>query len=146
MDKFFYPHFDILMNWASHFETPQKSLPKFYLYFWRYLEKKIFILLDLISFFHTGKPVSSRMLVEVLCSDGFHMLYVPNFMKSWMLVQTEKGWYWRMKWVIWRYFFSVNIFIIKQSMLLTFLRLLRIVSSVDWKHNKRDYRIDPQFI
>ena len=29
MDKFFDPYFDILMNWASHFEKPQKSLPKF---------------------------------------------------------------------------------------------------------------------
>ena len=36
-------------------------------------------------------------------------------------------------------FFSVNIFIIKQSKLLLFLGLLRIVSSDDWKHKKRDY-------
>ena len=35
-------------------------------------------------------------------------------------------------------FFSANIFIIKQSMLLTFLRLLRIVSSSDSKHKKRE--------
>ena len=31
MGKFFDPYFDILMNGASHFEKPQKSLPKFYL-------------------------------------------------------------------------------------------------------------------
>ena len=41
--------------------------------------------------------------------------------------------------------FSVNIFIVKQSMLLTFLRLLRrIVSSSDRKHKKRNYRIYPK--
>ena len=42
-------------------------------------------------------------------------------------------------------FFSLNIFIIKKSMLLTFLRLLRIVNSGDWEHRKRDYRIYPPF-
>ena len=29
MDKFSDPYFDILMNSASHFEEPQKSLPNF---------------------------------------------------------------------------------------------------------------------
>ena len=42
-------------------------------------------------------------------------------------------------------FFSVSIFIIKQSMLLRFLQLLRIVNSSDWKHKKREYRIYSQF-
>ena len=31
IDKFFDSYFDILMNSASHFEKPQKSLPKCYL-------------------------------------------------------------------------------------------------------------------
>ena len=33
MDKFFDPYLDILMNWASRVERPQKSLPKLYLWF-----------------------------------------------------------------------------------------------------------------
>ena len=39
-------------------------------------------------------------------------------------------------------FLSVNIFIIKQSMLLTFLPLLRIAGSGDWKNKKTDCRIE----
>ena len=31
MGKFFDRYFNILMNWASHFEKQQKTLPKFYL-------------------------------------------------------------------------------------------------------------------
>ena len=31
MDKFFGTYFDIFMNWTSHSEKSQKSLPKFYL-------------------------------------------------------------------------------------------------------------------
>ena len=50
LDKFFDPYFDVLMRWASHFEKPQKSLWKFYLWFSRYLEKKICILPDLNRF------------------------------------------------------------------------------------------------
>ena len=36
-----------------------------------------------------------------------------------------------------KWFFSVYIFIVKQSMMLTFLRLFWIVSSSDWKHKKK---------
>ena len=45
----------------------------------------------LIAFFHTGKPASSRVLVENLYSDGFYMLYITNFMRSW-------GWWSRQNW------------------------------------------------
>ena len=42
-------------------------------------KRKFVFYQTLIAFFHTGKPVSSRVLVET--SDGFYMLYVPNCMK-----------------------------------------------------------------
>ena len=41
----------------------------------------------LIAFFHTGKPVSSLVLVETSYSVGFYMLYVPTC-QSWVTVQT----------------------------------------------------------
>ena len=53
-----------------------------------------------------------------------------------LLAEKEGAWY--------QGFFSFNIFIIKQSMLLIFLWLLRLISSDDWKHKKKDYRTYPQ--
>ena len=81
MDKFFDSYFDILMNRAGHFEKRRKSLPKFYLQFWRYLEKKIGIVQDLKRFFPHWKTcfISSVGMVETSCSYGFYILYVPNF-------------------------------------------------------------------
>ena len=47
----------------------------------------------LITFFHTGKPVLSRVLIETLHSDEFYMLYVPNLSNSpdriWLLAKKE---------------------------------------------------------
>ena len=38
---------------------------------------KIVLYQTLITFFHTSKPISSRMLVETSHIDGFYMLYGP---------------------------------------------------------------------
>ena len=57
------------------------------------------------------------------------MLNIPNFIRSWVIEKNRaasgEGRYFDNK-----VFFSVNIFIIKQSMLLTFLELLRIVQLI----------------
>ena len=45
----------------------------------------------LIAFFLAGKSVSSRLLVETSYSDRFYMLYVPNFVRSWVVLQREYG-------------------------------------------------------
>ena len=41
------------------------------------------------TFLHTGKPALSPVLVETSYCDKFYVLYVPNFMKSWVTVQIE---------------------------------------------------------
>ena len=69
------------------------------------------------------------------------MLYVPNFIRSWGDSADRIGLLPKKEVSDIKVFFHVNIFIIKQSMLLIFLRLLRIFSSGDWKHKKRDHRI-----
>ena len=55
MGNFFDPNFDILMNEASHFEKPQKNLPKFYLLEIDIWKRQFVLYQTLISFFHTGK-------------------------------------------------------------------------------------------
>ena len=54
-------------------------------------KKKIVFYQTSIAFLPTGKPVSSRLLVETSYSDGFYLLHVPNFMKFWVTVQIEYG-------------------------------------------------------
>ena len=51
--------------------------------------KKFVFYKALIAFFHTGKLVSSWVLVETSYSDGVYMLYVPSFVMSWVTVQIE---------------------------------------------------------
>ena len=77
MDKFFDPFFDVLMNWASHFENPQKRLSKFYLKFWRYLEKKNCTLTDLNCFLRyqqtcfvpsVGRDSRQWQILYVICT------------------------------------------------------------------------------
>ena len=66
-----------------------ESLSKFYLEFWIYLENKICILPGLNCFLPHWQPVSSWVLVETLNNDECDMLYAPNFMRSWVIVQIE---------------------------------------------------------
>ena len=89
MDKFLEPCFDILMNWASYFENPHEKFTKLLSLICKISRKKSVTYLTLITFFHTGKLVSSRVFVETWYSEGFYMLYIPNFMKSWVTVQIE---------------------------------------------------------
>ena len=65
---------------------------------------KICIKQTLIAFFYTGKPVSSRMLVETSYSDIFYMLYLPD--RIVLLAKKEVS--------------DIKVFTIKQSMFLTF--------------------------
>ena len=53
---------------------------------------KIVLYQTLITFFHTSKPISSRMLVETSHIDGFYMLYGPLTLSgSLVIVKIEYG-------------------------------------------------------
>ena len=71
-----------LAIWRSHRKICQNFI-------FDYLGRKICIVNQtLIAFFHTEEPVSSQFL-ETSYNGGFYMLYVPNFMRPWLIVQTE---------------------------------------------------------
>ena len=99
------------MDWPSHFDKPQKCLPKFYIWFWRYLEKKICILPDLSRFL----PHWQTWFIASVGRDfiQWRILYVTHPKPYEVLGDL----------------FVVNIFVIKQNILITFSPLLRIVSS-----------------
>ena len=92
MGKFFDRYYDILMNWASHIEKLQKVYQNCMFTFKVIWKRKFVFYQSLIVFFHTGKLVSSWVLVETSYSDGFYMLHVPNFIRSWVTVQIEYDW------------------------------------------------------
>ena len=78
MDKFFDPCFDIVMNWASHFGKPR-------------FNKILSLILKILGKEHLycSRPetLSStpenllhlKCMVQTSYSDGFYMLYFPNF-------------------------------------------------------------------
>ena len=74
------------------------------------------------------------------------MLYVPNFTRCLVDSPGRVGLLAKKEVSHIKVFFSVNIFIIKQSILLTFLRLLRIISSSHWKHKKRPQNLSTNFV
>ena len=94
--------------------------------------RKIVLYQTLIVLFQSSKPVSSRVLVETSQIDGvFYVKCPPNFMRSSAIVKIEYSCWRKVSDIkVTKYFFSVNIFIIKQSMLLTFLWLFKIVRSI----------------
>ena len=139
MDKFF-----VLIFWWTELVI-LRIHRKFYQSFIFNFGKKICIVSDLKHFLPHWKTcfMPSFGMVEISYCDGFYVM-CSLLCKVLGNSSDRIGLLAKRKWVISRLFFSFNIFIIKQSMLLTFLRLRRIVSSDDWKHKKRDYRNYPQ--
>ena len=87
MDKFVDPNFDILMNWASRMRSHRKVYQNFIFNF-EDIWKRKFV-------FYQALLLSSTLAtcfipsVETLYSGEADTLYVPNFMRSWVIVQIE---------------------------------------------------------
>ena len=87
MDKFVDSNFDILMNWASRMRSHRKFYQNFIFNF-EDIWKRKFVSYQAL-FLSSTLATCFIPSVETSYSDGVDMLYVPNFMKSSVIVQIE---------------------------------------------------------
>ena len=111
MDKFFGPYYEIFWWTDLAILTSHRNVYQNFIFNFEDIWKRKFVSYQtLIAFFHTGKLGLSWVLVETSYSDGFYVTRPKPYEVLGDL-------------------FVVNIFVIKQNILITFSPLLRIVSS-----------------